>query len=316
MPEAELDPERRRLADDGEAWRRWGPYLSERAWGTVREDYSHDGEAWTSFSHDQARSRVYRWSEDGLGGICDDRSAPVPGVRVLERAATRSSRSGSSASRATRATTARTPRSTGGTSTPRRRTRGCAGATSTPSAPFPYEDLVAENARRGCGDPEYELLDTGAFDDDRYWDVEVDYAKAGAGRPVHARARPQRRARRRRRCTCSRRCGSATAGRGSDGRDAPVIREDGGALVAERRRRRRMTLTGDGEPEPLFCDNETNTQRLWGQRRPRRTRRTASTTTSSTGAPTVNPGRTGTKAALWYRLRGRRRARRPRCGCG
>jgi hypothetical protein len=67
------DAERQRLADDAEAWRRWGPYVSERAWGTVREDYSPDGDAWSSFPHDHARSRAYRWSEEGLGGICDDR---------------------------------------------------------------------------------------------------------------------------------------------------------------------------------------------------------------------------------------------------
>ena len=65
------DAERTRLQDD--TWRRWGPYVSERAWGTVREDYSADGDAWSYFPHDQARSRAYRWSEDGLGGICDDR---------------------------------------------------------------------------------------------------------------------------------------------------------------------------------------------------------------------------------------------------
>src|SRR5919202_149708 len=67
------DPERDRLADRDGGWKRWGPYLSERAWGTVREDYSADGEAWNYLPHDHARSRTYRWNEDGLGGICDDR---------------------------------------------------------------------------------------------------------------------------------------------------------------------------------------------------------------------------------------------------
>ena len=71
-------------------WYLWGPYLSERQWGTVREDYSADGEAWTYFPHDHARSRAYRWNEDGLAGICDDRAAPVPGAGAVERPATRS----------------------------------------------------------------------------------------------------------------------------------------------------------------------------------------------------------------------------------
>ncbi len=149
---------------------------------------------------------------------------------------TRSSRSGSSASRATRATTARTPRSTGGTSTPRRRTPGCAGATSIPRRAFPYEDLVEENARRGFGDPEYELLDTDALADDRYWDIEVDYAKAGP-EDLCLRVR-------------IRNAGPDAAelhllptlwfrNRWSwgDGRDAPVIREDARRARGARRRR-------------------------------------------------------------------------------
>ena len=93
---AGLDPERLRLAGDGDAWRRWGPYVSERAWGTVREDYSADGEAWSSFPHDHARSRAYRWSEDGLGG---DLRRPTSGCASRSpsgTARTRSSRSGSS----------------------------------------------------------------------------------------------------------------------------------------------------------------------------------------------------------------------------
>ena len=72
--------------EQGVPWKQWGPYLSERQWGTVREDYSEDGNAWAYFSHDQARSRAYRWGEDGLGGISDDRPAPVLRSRAVERA--------------------------------------------------------------------------------------------------------------------------------------------------------------------------------------------------------------------------------------
>ena len=88
--------EQKRLNDAREAgvpWKKWGPYLSERQWGTVREDYSHDGNAWNYFSHDQSRSRAYRWGEDGLGGISDDQPAPVFRDRAVERTRLRFSRS-------------------------------------------------------------------------------------------------------------------------------------------------------------------------------------------------------------------------------
>ena len=203
----------------------------------------------------------------------------------------------------------------------RRRTRGCAGATSIRRRAFPYADLVAENARRGRGRPEYELLDTGAFDDDRYWDVDGRLRQGRARRPVPARPRPQRRARRRRRCTCSRRCGSATAGRGTPTSPRPpVIREDGGALVAERRdarhddaRRRRRARAAvlrqrdehasasGASPGPPYPKDGINDHVV-------------------AGAADGQPRRTGTKAALWYRLevaagrdrRGAAAAARPR----
>jgi hypothetical protein len=194
------------------SWRRWGPYLSERAWGTVREDYSADGDAWSSFPHDHARSRAYRWSEDGLGGICDDRQLlclafafwngrdPILKERVFGLTG---------------------PEGNHGEdakeywwyldSTPTHswmRWRYVY-----PQRAFPYEELVAENARRDRRAPEYELLDTGAFDEDRYWDVTIDYARrrrtisacaSTCAMPVRSRPR----------CTCCRPCGSATAGRG------------------------------------------------------------------------------------------------------
>jgi hypothetical protein len=110
-------------------WCHWGPYVSERQWGTVREDYSADGIAWTSFPHDHARARVYRWGEDGLAGWYLDAVPSHAWNRWRYHY---------------------------------------------PQGAFPYEDLCRENRRRGRLDPEYELLDTGAFDGDRYWIVEVD----------------------------------------------------------------------------------------------------------------------------------------------
>ena len=159
-------------------WYLWGPYLSERQWGTVREDYSADGEAWDYFPHDHARSRAYRWGEDGLAGFSDVAATALPVARAVERPRPDPQGADLRPHRRRRATTARTPRSTGGTSTRCRAMRSTGGATTTRSGPFPYDDLVAENGRRGKHDPEYELLDTGAFDDDRYWVVEVDYTKA------------------------------------------------------------------------------------------------------------------------------------------
>ena len=179
MPEAELDPERQRLADDGGAWRRWGPYLSERAWGTVREDYSADGEAWTLVP---ARPRPLAGLPLERGRARRDlrhRPAPLPRVRVLERAATRSSRSGSSASTSNEGNHGEDAKeywwyldSTPTHSWMRWRYLY-------PQARLPVRGPRRGERRRGFGEPEYELLDTGAFDDDRYWDVEVDYAKAG-----------------------------------------------------------------------------------------------------------------------------------------
>ena len=163
MPEAELDPERRRLADDGGAWRRWGPYLSERAWGTVREDYSAR----------RRRLDLVLARPGPLAGVPLERGRARWDLRRPTSACAWRSRSGTARPdpqgadlrphRATRATTARTPRSTGGTSTPRRRTPGCAGATSIPSAPSPTRTSSRRTPAAGRDDPEYELLDTDAL---------------------------------------------------------------------------------------------------------------------------------------------------------
>jgi hypothetical protein len=174
--------EQQRLAEchDGTAtWRRWGPYLSERQWGTVREDYSSGGDAWNYFTHDQARSRAYRWGEDGLAGISDDRQIlcfalalwngrdPILKERLFGLT-----------------------NSEGNHGEDVKEYYFYLDSTPThsymrylykyPQAAFPYDRLVQENGRRGRKDFEYELLDTGVFDTDRYFDVFVEYAKADA----------------------------------------------------------------------------------------------------------------------------------------
>jgi hypothetical protein len=158
-------------------WYLWGPYVSERQWGTVREDYSADGEAWDYLPHDHARSRAYRWGEDGLAGFSDIEQRLCLGLSLWN----------------------------GRDRILKERIFGLTGAQANhgeeakeywwyldavpshawntwryhyPQREFPYQDLIDENGRRGKLDPEYELLDTGAFDDDRYWIVDVAYAKA------------------------------------------------------------------------------------------------------------------------------------------
>ena len=158
-------------------WKKWGPYLSERQWGTVREDYSANGDAWNYFSHDQARSRAYRWGEDGLAGISDDHQVlcfalalwngqdPILKERAFGLA-----------------------NSEGNHGEDVKEYYFYLDSTPThsymkylykyPQAAYPYGDLVQTNRQRGKHEPEYELLDTGVFDDNRYFDVFVEYAKA------------------------------------------------------------------------------------------------------------------------------------------
>ena len=156
----------------------WGPYLSERAWGTVREDYSSHGTAWEHVDHDQARSRAFRWSEDGLGGISDQQQ------RLCFALALWNGRDPILKERAFGLTG-----NQGNHGEDVKEVYFYLDATPShsylhylykyPQAPYPYQQLVEENARRGRDDPPFSLLDTGAFRNDRYWDVDVMYAKAG-----------------------------------------------------------------------------------------------------------------------------------------
>jgi mannosylglycerate hydrolase MGH1-like protein/glycosyl hydrolase family 63 len=179
MVAAPYNPEKLRLQETRERnipWKKWGPYLSERQWGTVREDYSRTGNAWDYFSHDQARSRAYRWGEDGLAGISDDRQQlcfaialwngvdPILKERLFGLT-----------------------NSEGNHGEDVKEYYFYLDSTPThsymkylykyPQHSYPYADLVATNRRRGRLELEYELLDTGIFDDDRYFDVFVEYAK-------------------------------------------------------------------------------------------------------------------------------------------
>jgi len=175
-------PEEQRLAEANarrQAWRKWGPYVSERQWGTVREDYSADGDAWNYLTHEHARSRAYRWGEDGIGGFCDAKQTLCMAVALWngkdpilkERMFGLSNRQGNHGEDV-------------------KELYYYLDAVPTysyarmlykyPQAEFPYDLLVQENARRSRQEPEFEILDTGIFDADRYFDVDIEYAKADA----------------------------------------------------------------------------------------------------------------------------------------
>ena len=304
----------------GVPWRRWGPYLSERQWGTVREDYSDNGDAWSYFTHDQARSRAYKWGEDGIAGFCDDHQrlcfaiALWNGVDPIlkERMFGLTNAEGNHGEDVKEYYfyLDATPTS----SYLKYRYRY-------PLDEFPYDDLVATNRARGRLDFEYELLDTGVFDDDRYVDVDVEYAKRAPRRRRTCASPSPTAAPSRRRCTCCRRCGSATRGGWASRRARCGAVGDGpdASIAAEHPDLGELELRCEGDPTLLFTENETNTERLWGTaERRRRTSRTRSTSTSSHGrADAVNPARTGTKAAAHYVLdvpaERRRRRAAPRC---
>jgi hypothetical protein len=206
------DAEQLRLAEDARRernWKRWGPYLAERQWGTVREDYSADGDSWGYLPHEHARSRAYRWGEDGLLGICDREG------RLCFALALWNSRDPILKERLFGLTG---PQGNHGEdvkecyfyldSTP---THSYLKALyKYPQAEFPYDSLVEEARRRSRSDPEFELADTGVFDQDRYFDVVVEYAKAAPDDiliRITAARRPPR-------FTSCRRSGFATRGAG------------------------------------------------------------------------------------------------------
>ncbi|MET0144548.1 MAG: glucosidase [Ilumatobacteraceae bacterium] len=293
-----------RQADD---WYLWGPYVSERQWGTVREDYSADGDAWAYLPHDHARSRAYRWGEDGMAGFCDVEQRLCLGLALWN----------------------------GQDPILKERMFGLTGAEANhgedvkehwwyldavpshawnrwryhyPQRTFPYGDLLGENGRRSKFDPEYELLDTGVFDDDRYWICEVHYAKAS---PTDVLMTVQ------------------VTNAGPDtatlhvlptvwfrntwawdvGAEKPTLRAtaDGTIAIEHPFLGELELLAGSGadgsEPVALFCDNETNTARLFGAAPITPYPKDGINDRVVGGREdAVNPARQGTKAALWFQV--------------
>lgn len=294
--------EHQRLASDSgnnNPWRLWGPYLSERQWGTVREDYSPHGEAWDYFSHDQARSRAYRWGEDGIGGISDITQRLCLGVALWN----------------------------GRDPILKERLFGLTNGEGNhgedvkeqyyyldaipshaylkmlykyPQQAFPYQALVEENKQRGKQQPEFELLDTGIFDDDRYFDVFVEYAKAHAddillritahnrgpeAAPLHIL--PQLWFRN-------------TWSWGNDN-DKPVLSANAaGEIEIQHHTLGEYHCYMDATPELLFCDNDTNVQKLYGMAAPGYFKDAFHAAVIHRQTDAVNPAQTGTKACGHY----------------
>ncbi|HZF30518.1 MAG TPA: glucosidase [Gammaproteobacteria bacterium] len=289
------------------AWKKWGPYLSERQWGTVREDYSDSGDAWNYFSHDQARSRAYHWGEDGLAGVSDDRQLLCFAVTlwngkdpiVKERLFGLTNGEGNHGEDV-------------------KEYYFYLDSTPThsymkylykyPQRAFPYDDLVRANKERSRGEAEHELLDTGVFDDDRYFDVIVEYAKASpedllvaitvANRgpePATLHVLP----------TVWFRNTWSWSGASAD---RPALRQvaagpDGAVVLARHPDLGERHLASDGEVEWLFTDNETNTERLGqGPNGSQYVKDGINDYLVQGATAAVNPQKIGTKAAGNYEL--------------
>ncbi len=299
-----MDPERTRLEDDRlrrQPWRRWGPYLSERQWGTVREDYSESGDAWGYFSFDDAAARAYRWGEDGLAGFSDDQQRLCLAIGLWngkdpilkERLFGLTNNQGNHGEDV-------------------KELYYYLDCTPThsyqkllykyPQREFPYARLVAANAHGDRNRPEFELLDTGIFDDDRYFDVFVEYAKAGPddvlmrvtahnrgpdAAPLHLLLQ-----------LWFRNTWTWTA-------DAPrptitVLADN--VLGARHARLGLWYAHCDAPQRLLFCENDTN-PRLWGRNGVLGYFKDGFHACVVHGdATAVNPANTGTKAAAWHVL--------------
>ena len=288
--------------DGQEPWRKWGPYLSERQWGTVREDYSESGDAWNFFTHDQARSRAYRWGEDGLAGFSDENQLlcfalalwngkdPILKERLFGLT-----------------------NSEGNHGEDVKEYYFYLDSTPThsymkylykyPQAAFPYEDLIGTNRERGRHGLEYELLDTGVFNQDRYFDVFVEYAKASPEDvlirvTVHNRG-PEDAALHVLPTLWFRNTWSW-----DDGSERPSIRQiAAGSIAAVHPQLGERFFHAEGAPEWLFTENETNFERFHaGSNRTPYVKDGIHNRVLFGGQTAVNPDKTGTKASAYYRL--------------
>ncbi len=306
--QTETTAEEKRLEESRDRkrhWKRWGPYLSERQWGTVREDYSENGTAWDYFPHDQARSRAYRWGEDGLGGISDRHQKICFAVALWN----------------------------GQDAILKERLFGLTGnegnhgedvkehyfyldSTPThsymkflykyPQRAFPYRPLVEGN-RRGKNEPELELADTGAFEENRYFDVVVEYAKAST-EDILIRITAHNRGPEAAELAVLPTIWFRNTWSWDPKEVRPTLAKDSDSANAAIRVEESMYgtrwLVCDGVPELLFTQNESNTQKLFGAPNHSPYVKDGINNYVVNGEiGTVNPEQTGTKAAALYRVR-------------
>jgi Mannosylglycerate hydrolase MGH1-like glycoside hydrolase domain len=300
--------ERRRLVEAaaGVPWRKWGPYLSERQWGTVREDYSSNGDAWNYFTHDQARSRAYRWGEDGLAGFCDDKQLLCFALAlwngrdpiIKERLFGLSNSEGNHGEDV-------------------KEYYFYLDSTPThsynkwlykyPQRVYPYDDLVATNRARSKQELEYELLDTGVFDDDRYFDVFVEYAKASP-EDVLIRVTVENRGPDAATLHVLPTLWFRNTWSWAPGTPKPELRgiheQDGVAAISiSHTSLGAHRLYAEGDCELLFTENETNNQRLFGAENVGPYVKDGINDYLVHGdRQAVNPAGVGTKAAAHYAL--------------
>ncbi|HTH53421.1 MAG TPA: hypothetical protein VL495_05695 [Edaphobacter sp.] len=284
------------------AWKQWGPYLSERQWGTVREDYSPNGDAWNYFTHDQARSRAYKWGEDGIAGISDDHQHlcfalalwngkdPILKERLFGLT-----------------------NSEGNHGEDVKEYYFYLDSTPThsymkylykyPQAAFPYEDLVRTNAQRTKYEQEYELINTKVFDEDKYFDVFVEYAKADSDEilvKITAANRGTEAAALHLLPTLWFRNTWWQSKEPKPGLRAAKVK---GVIATQHRQLGEYFLHCDGAPEVLFTENESNQKRLSGAENPTPFVKDAFHEYVIHGMKgAVNPNRVGTKAAAVYAM--------------
>jgi hypothetical protein len=294
-----MNSERERLLANvpGRGWKHWGPYLSERQWGTVREDYSPGGTAWDYFPHDHARSRAYRWGEDGIAGMSDAEQLVCLSLALWN------GRDAILKERLFGLTN-----SEGNHGEDVKEHYFYLDATPThsylkmlykyPQRAFPYADLVAENARRGTDVPEYELIDTGAFAEDRYFDVFVEYAQAEPGDILM-------------KITAWNRGPEAAVlhlipqlvlrntWTWEPGTPKPLLRAAGNAVAIEPNELGASRLYYDGDGELLFTENESNGPRLWNLTGGGYYKDGFHERIVNDRSDRVNPAKTGTKAGVW-----------------
>jgi len=298
--------EQKRLNDareKGVPWKKWGPYLSERQWGTVREDYSEDGNAWDYFSHDQARSRAYRWGEDGLAGISDDKQ------RLCFAIALWNGRDPILKERLFGLTN-----SEGNHGEDVKEYYFYLDSTPThsymkylykyPQQEFPYRDLVETNRHRSREEFEYELLNTGVFDADRYFDVFVEYAKSDP-EDILIRITVYNRGPESAELRLIPTLWFRNTWSWGEANSRPTMRQVAeGAILASHAELGNRTLQCEGNPELLFTENDSNVNRLWGQTNPSSYVKDAFHEYIISGKrEAVNWSKTvGTKAAAHYRL--------------